>query len=32
MSIVGDIMVHAGGDHEYCGGVQNRGGIHSFVI
>ena len=28
----GDIMMHVGGYHEYCGCVQYRGGIPSFEI
>ena len=32
MMHVGDIMMHVGGYHEYCGGVQYREGIPSFEI
>ena len=29
---VGDNLMHLGEYHEYCGGVQYRGGIPSFEI
>ena len=30
-STMGDIMMHVGENHEYCGGVQYHGGIFCYL-